>query len=183
MRIIAGEYASRIIQTQKGTNTRPTLDKVREAVFMSLGGLFEGGSFLDIYAGSGANGLEAISRGFDEATFVDKDKKAIQVIKDNIESLGCKEKTIVLSCRDKIALDKFKEEKKTFDVIYLDPPYANDVYDDILKTIDEYELLSPGGTIVVESDKEQALPESVGKLNQVKNKIYGTVKVTYYKGE
>ena len=104
MRIIAGEYRSRKIETRSGNETRPTLDKVREAVFSSLGGMFDGGMVLDLYAGSGANGLEALSRGFDYAVFADISKDAINIIRKNIESLRCQEKTKVLHMPDKKVL-------------------------------------------------------------------------------
>ena len=126
MRIVAGTYSSRRIEAPKGNNTRPTLDKVREAVFSSLGGFFAGGSFLDLYAGSGANGLEALSRGMDEAVFVDSSRDAVQVIKKNIQSLGCKEQCRVLPMKDMKALLLLKEEGRQFDIVYLDPPYARE---------------------------------------------------------
>ena len=108
MRIVAGEYSSRKIEAPKGNTTRPTLDKVREAVFSSLGGFFAGGVFLDLYAGSGANGLEAISRGFDQAVFVDNSRDAVSVIRRNIASLGCQDKCRVLPMRADKALHLLK---------------------------------------------------------------------------
>lgn len=114
MRIIAGEYRSRKIETRAGNQTRPTLDKVREAVFSSLGGMFDGGTVLDLYAGSGANGLEALSRGYNYAVFADISKDAINVIRKNIESLRCIGKTKVLHMPDKKSIITFKGRRTTF---------------------------------------------------------------------
>ena len=89
MRIIAGKYSSRRLETLPGQHTRPTLDKVKEAVFSSLGGFFDGGTVLDLYGGSGAIAFEALSRGMDKAYIVDKSRAAIQVIRKNAELLDC----------------------------------------------------------------------------------------------
>ena len=124
MRIIAGEFASRRLETKKGNATRPTLDKVKEAVFSSLGGYFDGGNVLDLYAGSGAVGLEALSRGMDNAYFSDNDRIACTVIRNNIASLKVEERTKVYPIADMKMLSRMKEEGKKFRLIYLDPPYA-----------------------------------------------------------
>lgn len=180
MRIVAGEYGSRKIDAPKGNMTRPTLDKVREAVFSSLGNFFDGGVFLDLYAGSGANGLEALSRGFDQAIFVDCSKEAIQVIKKNIESLKCKDRTKVYPMNAEKALSIFAEEGFRFDLIYLDPPYAKQKNNEILNLLVERELIQKGGRVILESLKEDTFKESYGDLIFQKEKVYGISKITYY---
>ena len=183
MRIIAGEYSSRKIVTPKGMQTRPTLDKVREAVFSSLGGFFDGGYFLDLYGGSGANALEAISRGMEYAVIVDVDRNAIEAINQNIESLQVKDKTKVFRMKETHALKVCREEGYKFSLIYLDPPYAKQKNVEIIKTILDYDLLEDGGRIVVESSKEDSYPEEIESLHMIKESTYGMTKITYYKKE
>ena len=170
MRIIAGEYRSRKIETRSGNQTRPTLDKVREAVFSSLGGMFDGGTVLDLYAGSGANGLEALSRGYDYAVFADISKDAIQVICKNIESLRCKEKTKVLHMPDKKALS-------------LDPPYAGQRNNEILEYLQENNMITDHGVVVIESAKEDEFKKEFGSLKPYKEATYGITRITYYRNE
>ena len=117
MRIVAGEYSSRKLETLKGDATRPTLDKVREAVFSSLGVFFAGGAVLDLYAGSGAIGLEALSRGMDQAVFVDSSREAVRVIRNNIASLKAGERSRVLCTKAVSALDILHGEGRKFDLV------------------------------------------------------------------
>ena len=168
MRIVAGEYSSRKIEAPKGDNTRPTLDRVREAVFSSLGTYFEGGLFLDLYAGSGANGLEAISRGFDKAIFVDKAKEAITCINNNIDNLGVKDKSLVLKMNDMNALKLFVEEEYQFDLVYLDPPYKKEHNNEVLMYLIDNNLLKETARVVIESDIDDVFIEEYKGLNKYK---------------
>lgn len=179
MRIVAGEYSSRRIEAPKGNNTRPTLDKVREAVFSSLGGSFAGGSFLDLYAGSGANGLEALSRGFDEAVFVDMSREAVAVIRRNIAALGCTDRCRVLPMKAAKALSLLKEEGKQFDLVYLDPPYARQVNDEVISYLNEHHMIKEGGRVVIESAKEDVFAADHGDIRFEKDRVYGITRITY----
>jgi len=183
MRIIAGEYGSRKIETRKSNDTRPTLDKVREAVFSSLGGYFDGGRFLDLYAGSGANGLEAISRGMDESYFVDCSRDAITCINNNIKSLKCESKCHVLSMKDVKALSVLKSKGLKFDIIYLDPPYAHQENNKIMSIIMNDNLLNDNGYVIIESLKEDEYEKEINGLKLIKEKVYGISKISYYKYE
>lgn len=183
MRIIAGEFSSRKIIAPKGEHTRPTLDKVREAVFSSLGGMFYGGDFLDLYGGSGANALEALSRGMNKAIIVDIDAHAIEAIKENIKNLQLENRTQVLKMKDTIALKCCADENMQFMVVYLDPPYAKQKNEKILQLLEEYHLLVDGAIVVIESSKDDIFKDEIGTLHKVKEIIYGTAKITYYKKE
>ncbi|MBR0138519.1 MAG: 16S rRNA (guanine(966)-N(2))-methyltransferase RsmD [Erysipelotrichaceae bacterium] len=185
MRIVAGEFRSRILQTLPGDNTRPTLDKVREAVFSRIGPYFENGErILDLFAGSGAIGLEALSRGAKEAVFVDKSFQAIRVIKKNIESLKVQDRCRVLNLDYNQALNTLGENKEKFDLIYLDPPYKLQAISQILKTVSENELIIKDGIIIAETLKEETI-EVPGGFEIEKEAFYGITKITYirYKGE
>lgn len=181
MRIVAGIYSSRKLEAPKGDNTRPTLDQVREAVFSSLGTYFDGGIFLDLYAGSGANGLEAISRGIDKAIFVDKSYEAINCIKKNINTLGCEDKCRILKMTDMKALNMFIEENIKFDLVYLDPPYAKQHNQEILTILNDNKLLNENAVVVIESDKSDEFKDEYSSLKYFKEVIYGQTKITYYK--
>ncbi len=181
MRIIAGEYSSRRIDAPKGNATRPTLDKVREAVFSSLGTWFEGGCFLDLYAGSGANGFEALSRGMDNAVFCDISGAAMAVIKNNAKALGCTEQCRFLHMKDTKALQILNEEGMAFDLIYLDPPYMKQHNADILLYIDREGMLKEDGRIVIESSASDAYEEQYGSLMRYKEVRYGITKISYYR--
>ena len=181
MRIIAGEFSSRTIKTLKGTATRPTLDKVREAVFSSLGGFFDGGKMLDLYAGSGAVGIEALSRGMSFAYFVDKNYEAIRIIKENITALNLEDKTKVLSMLDSNSLHYFTENHIKFDLVYLDPPYALQQNEKIIGILDEKGLLTSSARIVVECLKEDTYADRIGDVEKYKEAIYGISKIVYYR--
>jgi len=180
MRIIAGRYASRQLETRKGRQTRPTLDKVRQAVFSSLGGFFDGGIFLDLYAGSGANGLEAISRGVDQAIFVDASYQAIQYIKKNIVSLGCEDQSRVMPMKDMKALQMLAEEGIKPDYVYLDPPFAKQTNDQILSFLDEHQMLRDGGRVIIESLEKDHFDQEYNFLHPYKTTVYGSTRITYY---
>ncbi|MBQ6222972.1 MAG: 16S rRNA (guanine(966)-N(2))-methyltransferase RsmD [Solobacterium sp.] len=180
MRIVAGKYSSRRLDTLPGNDTRPTLDKVREAVFSSLGGFFEGGNMLDLYAGSGAVGLEALSRGMDHIVLVDKSRAAAEIIRKNIASLKAEEQTTVLPVSDLKALGILQERGIRFDLVYLDPPYAKERNMEILRKLQEYSLLAEKARIVIESDKEDVYETVVINLVRYKEAIYGITKISYY---
>ncbi|MBQ1826676.1 MAG: 16S rRNA (guanine(966)-N(2))-methyltransferase RsmD [Erysipelotrichaceae bacterium] len=185
MRIVAGLFRSRILQTLPGDNTRPTLDKVREAVFSRIGPYFENGErVLDLFAGSGAIGLEALSRGAAEAVFVDKSFQAIRVIRKNIESLKVNEKCRVLNLDYSQALRTLGEEKQSFDLIYLDPPYRLQAISEIVKQVSANELIAKNGIIIAETLKEEEIEVPSG-FEKEKEAFYGITKITYirFKGE
>ncbi|MBO7703767.1 MAG: 16S rRNA (guanine(966)-N(2))-methyltransferase RsmD [Solobacterium sp.] len=181
MRIIAGTRGSRRIEAPVGKDTRPTLDKVREAVFSSLGGFFEGGAVLDLYAGSGAIGLEALSRGMDQAVFVEPSRKARDVILRNIEALQFQEESRILPMKAAQAVRQLTEEGRKFDLVYLDPPYAKQENEEILTDLVNGNLLNPGAVCVVESLKEEQFPEVIGSLVRYKEAVYGISRISYYR--
>lgn len=183
MRVIAGRYGSRLIETRKSMATRPTLDKVREAVFSTLGGSFDGGVFIDLYAGSGANGFEALSRGMDEAWFIDSSHEAVRYIHKNAESLGCNDQCHILCMRDMTGLKLFKDSGKRADIIYMDPPYARQHNNAVLCFLEQNSLLKPDGIAVIESGREDAFHEEYEHLQFMREKIYGITRITYFKNQ
>lgn len=167
MRVIAGSAKGRKLTSLSGEKTRPTLDRVREAVFGSLQFRLENAKVLDLFAGSGAMGIEAISRGARTCTFCDNDKAATEVIKRNLAALGFEGK--VLNADWRAALPG------TFDIIIIDPPYKSGVYEMVLAAILENKTLARGGVIIAEHEEDFSIP---GGLIAEAEKKYGRVRIT-----
>lgn len=177
MRIIAGKYKRRLIYWPEDPNIRPTKDRIREAIFAALGDI-EGKVFLDLYAGSGSMGLEAISRGAKKVYFVDRCVPAIKCIKENINVLDIKEDYELLKMSDKEALNIFKDNKIEFDIIFLDPPYEDGQYEEVIEFILNNDLISSYGIIIAESDHQLLIQNE--RINRTKEYKYGDILVTFY---
>ena len=157
MRIISGTSRGSRLVTLEGTETRPTLDRVKEPLFSIIQMHIKDARVLDLFAGSGALGLETLSRGAESAVFSDISDKAINVIKQNAEKTKLAEKAIVLKGSYEQILKQMKSENKEFDLIFLDPPYKSGLLEDAIKRILEYNLLVKEGIIIVETDMESEL--------------------------
>ena len=180
MRIVAGKWRSRPLATLKGSATRPTLDKVREAVFSSLGQSFAGGSMLDLYAGSGAVAYEALSRGMDDAVLVDQSAAAAAVIRANKRTLQA-DAARILNMSDTAALKLLAAEGRAFDLVYLDPPYAQQRLREVLQFLADHAMVKPGGSVVLESAREDSFTGTYGPLYKAREAVYGITSITYYK--
>lgn len=169
MRIVSGKFRSRVINAPEGLNTRPSSDKTRESIFNIIAPYVYDANVLDIFAGSGALGLEAISRGANHATFIDLDDKAIKCIKSNIDLLKVNDQC-------KLIHDDYKVisslKGNTFDLILLDPPYKLVVIEEIIKLINDNDLLSNNGIIVFESNEENSIKKDIDGYS-LKVKKYG----------
>lgn len=175
MRIIAGKNKGQKLLSLDSRDTRPTADRVKEAVFSIIQFQIEGRRFLDLYAGSASMGIEALSRGAREAVFVDKNRDAIGVIRDNLERIGLTSKARVINMDAKNFL-LLKNEP--FDLIYLDPPYHKGEAQRVLPQVAG--LLSKGGVALCEHAKDEELPDSVRGLLKTKTYNYGKVAVSKY---
>lgn len=171
MKIISGKYKGRVLEGFDIAGTRPTMDRVKESLFAMIQSYLEDATVLDLFAGSGNLGIEALSEGAQEIYLVDKNKKACQVIKRNINKIGIEASDIF--CGDyKSALKKYQEQSIKFDIIFLDPPYQTDLVKKSMEVIEKYELLSKNGIIVAESNTLDKIIYS-DKLEIVKSKKYG----------
>ena len=171
MKIISGKYKGRVLEGFDIAGTRPTMDRVKESLFAMIQSYLEDATVLDLFAGSGNLGIEALSEGAKEIYLVDKNKKACQVIKRNINKIGIEASDIF--CGDyKSALKKYQEQSIKFDIIFLDPPYQTDLVKKSIEIIEKYELLSKNGIIVAESNTLDKIIYS-DKLEIVKSKKYG----------
>lgn len=168
MRIISGKFRSRIINAPDGLNTRPSSDKTRESIFNIINPYIYDAKILDIFSGSGALAIEAISRGAKEATLIDHNINSIECISNNIKNLQIDNQCKVIHA-DYNIISTLNDK---FDIILLDPPYKLDVFNNILNIINENSLLQENGIIVYESDFEHSLKEDVPGYN-LKVKKYG----------
>lgn len=179
MRIISGKHRSRIIKMVDIDTTRETTDKVRGAIFNLISFYPIEGVVLDLFSGSGALGLEALSRGARKAYFNDMGKKAYLVTKENCKALGYNSEVVITNLDYKRALTMYKEP---FDLVFLDPPYKLDCCNEIVKYIEENDLLTKDGFIICEVDKDTIISET-DKFMIYKEKNYGirTVYILQYK--
>ena len=183
LRIIGGEYRSRLIQMPKGVEIRPTQDRVREAVFNVLGDI-NTRSVLDFFAGSGAFGIEALSRGASRATFVDNNSKCTDIIKANLESLNIEEYQYdVIRANALSVFTRLVKEEEMFDIVFLDPPYYKDLAKKCLICLDYYDILSPNALVVVEHFKKDIVPEDTERLALSRRLNYGDTTISIYKGK
>ncbi len=175
MRIIAGSRKSRRLKSLDNQKTRPTLDKVKEACFSSIGSKIENARFLDLFAGSGNIGLEALSRGAAHCDFVEGSKSALKIIHENIADLKFKDESNVYHMDAFQACRYFKNKGYTYDVIYCDPPYNKIKVDKLLKHL--YPISNENTLIVIEENSE--IIEVDENFEIEKSAKYGTVFLTY----
>lgn len=180
MRVVSGQYKGKSLKAVPGSSTRPTTDKVKEAIFNMIGPYFEGGTCLDLFAGSGGLGIEALSRGVERTVFVDRDGKAIQTIHDNLKTCHIDGQAEVYRNDFKRALKAIIKREIVFDYIFLDPPYAKQQLNEILEVIHENRLLSEQGVIVCEHSTDVKLPSSVENLMLIKQESYGIITISIY---
>ncbi len=159
MRIISGKMRGTKLYTLEGLNTRPTMDRVKESLFNIINTKIENSIVLDLFSGSGALALEALSRGAKEAVLCDSSREAIHVIQKNIQKTRTEEETVVLHCHYEKALQELKMQQKRFDIILLDPPYATNAVEKAIEQIIRNQLLQDNGIIVVETDNKEKIIE------------------------
>jgi len=182
MRIISGRYRGRVLASLKGENLRPTSDQLRETLFNVLGPELEGRSFLDAYAGTGAVGIEALSRGALEVVFVEHHKPAVEIIRKNLRALEIEKGFRVMTSTVLTALDKLEQEGTAFDFVFLDPPYAEvGEYHRVLRQLARSELLSPASVVIAERSRRCNLEETYGRLQQTRILKRGDSALSFYR--
>ena len=173
MRIIAGKRKGLIIKSIEGESTRPTKDMVREALFSIISNIISESHFLDLFAGSGAIGIEAISRGACAALFSDSNPKCVKIIKENIAKASFEAESEVYCLDYKDVLNMLNCNKSKFDIIYIDPPYHKGLGISALSLISNYGILNEGGIIILETDSDEEVPLEVGEFERYNYKRYG----------
>ncbi|MBQ9059801.1 MAG: 16S rRNA (guanine(966)-N(2))-methyltransferase RsmD [Firmicutes bacterium] len=178
MRVIAGIYKGRKLESPENYDIRPTTDKAKEACFSILNNDIPGARVLDLFAGTGALGIEALSRGAAECVFTDHSRQSIGLVKRNLAHCGAGSEARVIAGDFRKVLPGLSG---IFDVILMDPPYNKGLLDEALEIISEHGLLAEGGVIVCEHRKEEELPPQVGILTKEKERRYGIVKLSIYR--
>ena len=177
MRVITGTARGRRLGELKGQETRPTTGKVKEGVFSALQFDIEGRRVLDLFAGTGKMGIEALSRGAASCTFVDQRRDAAQLVRDNLALCGFTDRAQVV-CGD--AMGYLTSLRTQYDLIFLDPPYAGDVLERAIAHIARFDILAQRGIIVAECPVEKALPALSAPYHIHREYRYGKIKVTVY---
>ncbi len=184
MRIIAGKYRGRKLKSPPSLQTRPTSDRLRETLFNILAPRINGARFLDLCAGSGAVGIEALSRGAAHATFVDRSRKMYALIETNLKALNASDDEIEVVSREALEFLKrrAKQEAVAFDIIFFDPPYAMD-YETVLDYVGEHatRVLAEDGVVIVEHHRKKDLKEEFGGLGRYRMLKQGDSCLSFYK--
>lgn len=180
MRVIAGKYKRRRLACPKGQTTRPVPDRLKESLFNILQPWLDQARVLDLCSGTGAMGIEALSRGAAWVTFVDSWDTAIETLKQNLRACGVESGYDILPRDVKLALQRLARLGERFDLVFFDPPYASDLYQPTLERLGEGELLKPGGLVLVMHHAKNALPDTYGKLRRWRQLKQGENILSFY---
>ena len=177
MRVIAGSARRTPLAAPKGHSTRPTADRVKESLFNILAPHVPGARFLDLFCGSGAIGIEALSRGASEVVFADNSRDAISALAANLERTRLSGRVMLMNAL--AAVSALEQEGRGFDIIFLDPPYGQGLLSQTLIALGESDILLPGCIVVAECDKNESAPDA-GKLELHDTREYGGTRLLFY---
>jgi 16S rRNA (guanine966-N2)-methyltransferase len=182
MRVIAGKYRSRRLKGPGALRLRPTSDRLRETLFNVLGPAIADSYFVDLFAGTGAVGIEAISRGARDAFFIESNAQAVRLIRDNLKSLEILRGAEVIEADTLRGLEKLAGRRLIADFIFLDPPYENtDEYFKVLEFLDASHLIAPRGIVIVEHLVKMELPERLNRLECTRELEQGDALLSFYR--
>ena len=176
MRVITGEARGRKLVTLEGEDVRPTTDRVKEGMFNIIQFDLEGANVIDLFAGSGQLGIEALSRGAKHCTFIDSANRSVEVVKQNLKTVGFEKRASVFCGDAKMYVGLSKDN---FDIALLDPPYNKNIIDAVLPSVAE--KMTDYGVIICESALDEKLPETAGEFSIHREYRYGKIKLTAYR--
>lgn len=183
MRITGGRAKGIPLRAPKNPRIRPTSDKVREALFATLPVDISRAKVLDLFAGSGALAIEALSRGAERALLVEQDNVAARTIETNLERTGLSGKAEIIRADFRSALRKLKRRGEGFDLVFIDPPYQSDLIEEAARVLAKYRVVSCQATIVVEHFKKMEPPTSISGIPHRSTRFYGQTALSYYQTE
>lgn len=182
MRVISGEAKGHALKTVKGREIRPTADRVKESLFNVIGPRAVDASFLDVFAGSGAVGIEALSRGAKLAVFVELQTSHLRVVEENLKAVGLADRAELLRRDARAAVADLGNRGRRFDLIFVDPPYGQDLIPPVLEGIAQYGLLEPGGWVMAEHHKKDPVPSALaGGLERFRELLFGETQISLYR--
>lgn len=177
MRIISGKARGTKINTIDEVTTRPTLDRVRESLFNIIQNYVSNTYVLDIFAGSGALGIEALSRGAKQAVFCDINKDAVKIINENLMKTRLNENATVYNMNYKKMIEKLSKNDLKFDIVFVDPPYKENIAVNSVKLIIQNNLLNENGIVIIETDEKERDLKELQELNKIENENLRKIKI------
>lgn len=180
VRVVAGSAKGRPLKSVPGMGTRPTTDKVKEAIFSMIGPYFDGGAVLDLFAGTGGLGIEALSRGMERAVFIDMEPKSIETVKVNLKSTGFETNAEIYRNEAGRAIKALEKRKYMFDLVFLDPPYRMKNGDALMTEMATRGLLSAGALLVLEYESNYTYPEEISGFLHLRTAKYGETAVSIF---
>jgi 16S rRNA (guanine(966)-N(2))-methyltransferase RsmD len=183
MRVIGGTARGRRLLAPRGLDTRPTSDKVKEALFSILAGMLgplDGGAVLDVFAGTGSLGIEALSRGAGQAVFIDAGREAATVLAKNLEITGFADRSMILTQDFRAAFTRLECAGRNFQLVFLDPPYRKGLVEESLEQLAESTMLDEGAVVVAELSSREEIRSAFGSLHQCDRRVYGDTALTFF---
>ena len=181
MRVVAGNRKGMPLKAITGNTTRPTTDKVKESIFNMIGPFFDGGTAVDLFAGSGGLGIETLSRGAAHAIFIEKDARAFQVLQENIKKCRYEEISELFRTDAMRAVKALLKRDIVIDYLFVDPPYHKKEYYDLVETLVEGGKLAEDAIIMCEHSTEVTLPEKYGVFSLARQEVYGSTIISIYR--
>ena len=178
--MISGEARGHKLKTLKGMATRPTTDRVKESLFNIIAANIPGSHVLDLFAGSGSLGIEALSRGADFAVFSDRSRESCGIIKENLQFTKYVEKSEVFLMGFEETLAKLASQGRKFDIVFLDPPYNKNFIQETLKNLTRNDIIRDNGILVAEHHRDDQLPECSGRLKLSRRQKYGETAISFF---
>ncbi|MDZ7337562.1 MAG: 16S rRNA (guanine(966)-N(2))-methyltransferase RsmD [candidate division KSB1 bacterium] len=180
MRVVAGRFRGRLLRTVRGQGVRPTSGRVRTTIFDVLGPTVQGARVLDLFAGTGSLGIEALSRGASKAVFVERSRRVLMALEQNLRALGLTQQDAEALCAEALSYLRRWQGPEPFDIIFADPPYDFVGYQALLALVAHNRVLAPAGLVVLEYRTGTVLPSRIGQLRLTKSKTFGTTSVSWF---
>lgn len=180
MRISSGMAKNKRIKSQNSRHVRPTMSRVKEAVFDIIRPYLDDAIFLDLYSGTGNMALEALSRGVKRAVMIEKNPEAVSIIIENVNSMGFSEKCRAYKNEVYRAIEILSKKREIFDIIFLDPPYKEEVCTKTIELIDSFKILSERGIVLAEHHEKEKMADEIGGLKKVDERNYSGKVITFY---
>lgn len=180
MRVIAGIYKGRRLKGPRGKEIRPTPDRLKESLFSILQPWVPGCRFLDVCAGTGSAGIEALSRGAAHVTFIERSRRGLELLRENLKLCGIESGFEIVPQDAVVALTRLIEAGERFDIIFFDPPYASTLYDPVLQLLSSQPLLTPDGVLIVMHHRQLTLDAHYGALQRYRELRQGENRLSFY---